>query len=108
MKNIEVMQGEAPDCLKGLPEPDTVFIGGSSSRLKAILEVCSKSMKNKGRIIINAITLDTIKTATDSLKWLNMPFEIVSVNIAKSKGISDSIFFEAQNPVYIISGVKNG
>ena len=108
MKNIEVIEGEAPDCLKGLPEPDTVFIGGSSSRLEAILEVCSKSMKNRGSVIINAITLDTIKTATDSLKWLNMPFEIVSVNIAKSKGISDSIFFEAQNPVYIISGVKNG
>lgn len=108
MKNIEVIEGEAPDCLKGLPEPDAVFIGGSSGRLKAILEMCSKSMKNRGCVIINAITLDTIKTATDSLKWLNMPFEIVSVNIAKSKGISDSIFFEAQNPVYIISGEKNG
>ncbi|MEK6678166.1 MAG: precorrin-6y C5,15-methyltransferase (decarboxylating) subunit CbiE [Nitrospirota bacterium] len=108
IENVEAIEGEAPDCLKGLPEPDAVFIGGSSGRLKTILEVCSKSMKSKGRIIINAITLDTIKTATDSLKWLNMPFEIVSVNIAKSKGISDSIFFEAQNPVYIISGVKNG
>jgi len=108
MKNIEVIEGEAPDCLKGLREPDSVFIGGSSGRLKTILEVCSKSMKNKGRIIINAITLDTLKTATDSLKWLNMPCEIVSVNISKSKGISDSIFFEAQNPVYIISGEKNG
>lgn len=108
MNNIEVIEGEAPDCLKGLPEPDAVFIGGSSGRLKTILEVCSKSMKSKGCIIINAITLDTLKTATDSLKWLSMPFEIVSVNIAKSKGISDSIFFEAQNPVYIISGVKNG
>ena len=108
MKNIEVIEGEAPDCLKGLREPDSVFIGGSSGRLKTILEVCSKSMRNKGRIIINAITLDTLKTATDSLKWLNMPCEIVSVNISKSKGISDSIFFEAQNPVYIISGEKNG
>ncbi|MBI3353978.1 MAG: precorrin-6y C5,15-methyltransferase (decarboxylating) subunit CbiE, partial [Nitrospirae bacterium] len=55
MKNIEVIEGEAPDCLKGLTEPDAVFIGGSSGRLKTILEVCSKSMKNKGRIIINAI-----------------------------------------------------
>lgn len=108
MNNIKIIEGEAPGCLKGLLEPDAVFIGGSSGRLKTILEVCSKSMKNKGRIIINAITLDTLKTATDSLKWLSMPFEIVSVNIAKSKGISDSIFFEAQNPVYIISGVKNG
>ncbi|MFZ3063928.1 MAG: precorrin-6y C5,15-methyltransferase (decarboxylating) subunit CbiE [Nitrospirota bacterium] len=108
MNNIEIIEGEAPDCLKGLSEPDAVFIGGSSGRLKTILEVCSKSMKSKGCLIINAITLDTLKTATDSLKWLSMPFEIVSVNIAKSKGISDSIFFEAQNPVYIISGVKNG
>ncbi len=108
MKNVEVIEGEAPDCLKGLTEPDAVFIGGSSGRLKTILEVCSKSMKNKGRIIINAITLDTLKTASDSLKWLNIPFEIISVNIAKSKDISDSTFFEAQNPVYIISGEKNG
>ncbi len=108
MKNIEVINGEAPDCLNGLQEPDSVFIGGSSGRLKTILEVCSKSMQDKGRIVINAITLDTLKAATDSLKWLNIPFDIVSVNIAKSKGISDSLFFEAQNPVYIISGEKNG
>lgn len=108
MKNIEVIEGEAPDCLKGLPEPDAVFIGGSSGRLKAILEGCSKNMKNKGRIIINAITLDTLKTATDSLKWLGMAFDIVSVNISRSRDIADSIFFEAQNPVYIISGEKNG
>jgi precorrin-6Y C5,15-methyltransferase (decarboxylating) CbiT subunit len=108
MKNIEIIEGEAPDCLKRLREPDSVFIGGSSGRLKTILEVCSKSIKSNGRIIINAITLDTLKTASDSLKWLNIPFEIISVNIAKSKGISDSIFFEAQNPVYIISGEKNG
>ncbi len=108
MKNIEVMQGEAPDCLKGLTEPDAVFIGGSSGRLKSILEACSKSMKTNGRIIINAITLDTLKTATDSLKWLGMSFDVISVNIARSKDIADSIFFEAQNPVYIISGEKNG
>lgn len=108
MNNIKIIEGEAPDCLKGLPEFDAVFIGGSSGRLKTILEVCSKSMKSKGRIIINAITLDTLKTATDSLKWLGIAFDIVSVNIARSKDIADSIFFEAQNPVYIISGEKNG
>lgn len=108
MNNIKIIEGEAPGCLKGLSEPDAVFIGGSSGRLKTILDVCSKSMRNKGRIIINAITLDTLKTATDSLKWLGMTFDIVSVNIARSRDIADSIFFEAQNPVYIISGEKNG
>jgi precorrin-6Y C5,15-methyltransferase (decarboxylating) len=106
--NVDIIYGKAPDILKDLRSPDSVFIGGSSGRLKAILKVCYKRLNNNGRIVINAITLDTLKSATDFLKWLGMPFDIISVNIARSKDIADSIFFEAQNPVYIISGVKNG
>lgn len=108
MKNVEVVEGDAPDCLDGLIEPDAVFIGGSGGRLQIIINACHKRLKNDGRIVINAVTLDTLKIATDSLKGFGMPFEIISVNIAKSKDISDSIFFEAQNPVYIISGEKIG
>lgn len=106
--NVDIIHGKAPDILNDLRSPDSVFIGGSSGRLKAILEVCCKRLNTNGRIVINAITLDTLKSATDSLKWLGMPFDVISVNIARSKDIADSIFFEAQNPVYIISGVKNG
>lgn len=108
MENVEVVAEEASDTLNGLMEPDAVFIGGSGGRLKMILEVCSERLKDDGHIVVNAVTLDTLKVATDLLKRLNMPFEIISVNIARSKGILDSIFFEAQNPVYIISGEKNG
>ncbi|MDH4232858.1 MAG: precorrin-6y C5,15-methyltransferase (decarboxylating) subunit CbiE, partial [Nitrospirota bacterium] len=41
---MEIVEGMAPDALKGLPAPDRVFIGGSSGRLKETIGMISDAM----------------------------------------------------------------
>jgi len=115
ISNLEIIHRNAPDCLKELPLPDAVFIGGGGEDIGKILAVCSKKLTVRGRIVVNAITLDTLKTATDFFKKANWDTETVSVNIAKTKLVPASLkqgdiaklqLFNAYNPIFITIGEK--
>jgi len=106
ISNLEIINGNAPDCLKELPMPDAVFIGGGGEDIGKILAVCSKKLTARGRIVVNAITLDTLKAATDFFKKSNWNSETVSVNIAKTKDIAKLQLFNAYNPIFITIGEK--
>jgi len=56
---LEVVTGEALPALNGLPAPNAVFIGGGGER--ALIDRTYAMLKSGGRIVANAITLDTEK-----------------------------------------------
>ncbi len=65
--HLKIVHGKAPEALENLPAPTHVFLGGSSGNLKEILDIVRK--KNKAvRVVINAITLETVTEALTYLK----------------------------------------
>ncbi|HML46892.1 MAG TPA: hypothetical protein PKE04_09100, partial [Clostridia bacterium] len=64
--HLKVVSGEAPDVLQGLPAPDRVFVGGSGGKLREILRVVRKA-NPKARVVVNAITLETLTEALETL-----------------------------------------
>ena len=55
------------------------------------------------RIVITAITLETVADALQCIKDFGFTAEIVQVNVAKSKKVGGYNMMMGQNPVYIIS-----
>ncbi|HVZ31461.1 MAG TPA: precorrin-6Y C5,15-methyltransferase (decarboxylating) subunit CbiT, partial [Polyangiaceae bacterium] len=53
---LEVMQGSAPAALTGLAPPDAIFIGGGVSA-PGLLEQCWNSLRTRGRLVANAVSL---------------------------------------------------
>lgn len=106
LKNIDIIEGNAPDALKGLPEPDRVFLGGSGKNLKDILEFINRFEKDI-RVVINSIT---IETAYEALQYLETKgyrnIDIVNISVTKSRKAGDKHLMQAINPVYIISAEK--
>jgi precorrin-6Y C5,15-methyltransferase (decarboxylating) len=104
---MEIIRGTAPGALADLPVPTHAFIGGSSGELREILRLLLD--KNPGvRIVINAITLETLTEALAALREL--PFrevDIASVNVAKSRSVASYHMMTAHNPVYVISATGN-
>ena len=105
-RNVSLIEGVAPDCLEELPDPDRVFIGGSGGRLWDILDVVDQRLVAGGRIVLNAITLDTLTAANEYFGNAGYQVEVVTVNISRTRPLSDYKMFEAYNPVYIITAVK--
>jgi precorrin-6Y C5,15-methyltransferase (decarboxylating) len=54
---LEIVAGEAPGALAGLPAPDAVFLGGGLS--EAAFDLCWAALKPGGRILANAVTLES-------------------------------------------------
>ncbi|WDL96523.1 precorrin-6y C5,15-methyltransferase (decarboxylating) subunit CbiE [Alicyclobacillus sp. ALC3] len=97
------VHGKAPAGLEGFPDPDAVFVGGSGGELAELLQVCAKRMRPRGRIVINAATLETLTTASQTLKQLGFEVAIALVQTARSKPILNLTRFEGMNPVYIVT-----
>lgn len=104
--NVQVIQALAPDGLSELPNPDAVFIGGSSGRMEAILETVCQRLKAGGRVAINAATLQNLRSALGSLQANGFTTETTLVNIAHGKDILDLTRLQALNPVFVVSGRK--
>lgn len=105
-RNVKLVEAFAPEGLDELPDPDRVFIGGSGGMLEEIIDAVERRLKPDGRIVINAVTLDTLSKAVEVLEGHGCSVEVTCVNIAKTKNLSEFKLFEAQNPVYIITAVK--
>lgn len=55
---LELVRGKAPEALSGLPAPDAVFIGGGLTN-DGVLDACWSALKPGGRIVANAVTLES-------------------------------------------------
>ncbi len=55
---LDVVAGDAPAALAGLPGPDAVFIGGGASDA-GVLDAAVTALRPGGRLVVNAVTLAT-------------------------------------------------
>jgi precorrin-6Y C5,15-methyltransferase (decarboxylating) len=104
--NLHVIHDTAPSGLDALPDPTAVFIGGSGGQIGPILEVACNHLKDDGRIVINAITIENLNAAFNELKDKALKTEITLVSISRSKEILDLTRLEGLNPVFILTGRK--
>lgn len=101
--HVTVVHGRAPEGLERLPDPDAVFVGGSGGGLGDILAIAAARLRPRGRIVVNAITLDTLHETVSTFRRLGLEHEAILVSIARSKPLLGLMSFEALNPVYIVN-----
>lgn len=96
--NLSVIRGMAPAALENLPAPTHAFIGGSSGNLKEIIAVL-QAKNPMVRIVINAISLETIAQMTELSRTQKM--ELIMVTVAKANPLGNYQLMMGQNPVMI-------
>ncbi|MBF0398783.1 MAG: precorrin-6y C5,15-methyltransferase (decarboxylating) subunit CbiE [Desulfobacterales bacterium] len=106
--NLKIIEAIAPDELKKLPLPDRVFIGGSGKNLKEVLYEVNNCIKTDGIIVINTVLISSLEISLKIFKELKYETEVVQVQINRTKKMPESIRFESENPVFIISAQNRG
>jgi precorrin-6Y C5,15-methyltransferase (decarboxylating) CbiT subunit len=106
LDNLFVVQGEAPAALISLPDPDRVLIGGSGGKTAEIIEVVASRLKPGGRVVVNAVTLETAAEALGALKRFFDQAEAVQVSIARTMRAGNKHLLKSLNPVTVISAEK--
>ncbi|MDX9871161.1 MAG: precorrin-6y C5,15-methyltransferase (decarboxylating) subunit CbiE [Clostridia bacterium] len=104
--NVTPVCGAAPEALEGLPPLDAGFIGGNSGRLGGIFEALLR--KNPQiRLVVNAVTLETLHAATEAFRAQAIAPEIIQVGINRARAVGNRRILQAGSPVFILSGGKN-
>ncbi len=107
--NVEVVHGEAPAALAGLPDPDSVFVGGSGGNLVRILEAATRRLREDGAVVVNLAALERTHEVYHFLKDRGMAVELTSVSASRGKDLPDgTVRLEALNPVFIVSAHPGG
>jgi len=106
VKNLEVVHAVLPEGLEGLPRPDRIFIGGGGRDLEKIINAAVSFLKTDGLVVVNTVLMQNIQTASETLKALDFKTSKVQVQISRSQYMPWGERLEAQNPVWIISGIR--
>lgn len=107
VRNVVVIKGEAPEAISQINEQlDSVFIGGGSERIREIITAIDPKLKKGGRVVADAILLETAVSATNALVELGYKTEVIEVIVAKGMKTSKGYAMISRNPVFIIYGEK--
>jgi len=100
-ENITLMHGDASSVLDGIHTLDCAFVGGSGN-IEVILEKLAGIVH--GRIVVNAVLLDTVSRTVNKMKELGIFVEVIHIQVSRSHELVGDLMFKPINPVFIIVG----
>ena len=107
ISNYTLIEGNAKEKISGLPQADTVFIGGTGGDTKDIVELCQNKIKSGGRIVIGVILIETLYAVLKTIEKLDFEsIDITQITIGKSRKTKTGTMMLARNPVNVISATK--
>jgi precorrin-6B C5,15-methyltransferase / cobalt-precorrin-6B C5,C15-methyltransferase len=101
---VQVVEGEAPDVLHDLPEPDVVFIGGSGGGFEEIVKLCA--VRARRAVVLTLITLERLVPAGKILEDCGLEVETTFMQTSRVKDIGEMHRLAAETPVFVVSGRK--
>lgn len=99
---VRVVEGEAPDALRDLPDPDAVFVGGSGGGFEEIVKLCA--VRARRVVVISLVTLERVVPAGEILENCGLEVETTFMQAARVKGIGELHRLDAMTHVFVVSG----
>ena len=95
---VEVVEGEAPGVLGGLPDPDRAFVGGGGLE---VLDAVLARLRPGGRVVAAFAALDRAAAAAERLG------QVVQIGVSRGRSLPDGgIRLAAENPVFVAWGPR--
>lgn len=100
---LQLVEGEAPGVLTGLPRPDAIFIGGGVTA-PDMLDTCWSHLKKGGRMIVNAVTIQS-EAALVAWRALNGG-EMMRIGVAHAQPLGTFDTWRQALPITLLHAVK--
>ncbi|NUW34688.1 precorrin-6y C5,15-methyltransferase (decarboxylating) subunit CbiE [Nonomuraea sp. SMC257] len=98
--SLRVVEGRAPAALEGLPAPDAVFVGGGASA-PGLLESCWAALRPGGRLVVNAVTLESESVV--AAWYARLGGDLVRLSVQRASPVGSFTGWRAAMPVTVWS-----
>ncbi|MGL6243981.1 precorrin-6y C5,15-methyltransferase (decarboxylating) subunit CbiE [Pseudomonas sp.] len=100
---LQLIRGSAPQALAGLERPDAIFIGGGVTR-EGVLDTCWAQLKPGGRLIANAVTLQSEVTL---MAWRERHGgELTRIHVAQAQPLGEFDTWRQALPITLLDVTK--
>ena len=107
--NLEIILGNAPECLEYLPDPDAVFLGGGlgdPQNADRLLHLVHTRLKTGGRLVISCVLLGSLERCRAFLKKNAPHAELFCIQASEAVPLANDLRLAADNPVFLAGCVK--
>lgn len=100
---VTPIHGMAPEAFASLEAPTHAFLGGTNGKLKDIVDALIAKNPNV-RIVITAVSLETIAEAATCLKEFDFSeSDVVTLSVSKAKKLGSHHLMFGQNPITVFT-----
>jgi precorrin-6Y C5,15-methyltransferase (decarboxylating) len=101
--NLTIVAGEAPSALAPLPLPNAVFIGGSGSALRSIVDVVRDRLAPGGRLVANMVSLEHVHDLMVLARSKGWTGGFGQFSMARSTTTAGLTRLAALNPIFVVT-----
>ncbi len=106
--NLVAVLGRAPDAWQSLPDPDSIFVGGSGREISRVVELAFERLRPGGRLVANVGSIESLSAVHGALQRAAKDVNVWMINIARGTYQLERVRFEAINPTFVLSVLKSG
>ena len=113
VQNLHIIKGHAPECLADLPEPNKIFIGGSSGNITELLDTVWPLLPKGGLLVVSAVLENTKKALNDFAQTVatinsktRAEIEVVEVSVKRGQFTHTGLNYTPKLPVEVFKFKK--
>jgi precorrin-6B C5,15-methyltransferase / cobalt-precorrin-6B C5,C15-methyltransferase len=99
---VEVVEGNAPEALRGLPEPDAVFVGGTGGAFEEIVKLCA--VRARRSVVLTLIGLERVVPAGKVLEDCGLEVETTFLQTSSVRGIASMHRLVPEGAAFLVCG----
>ena len=102
--HVQLVGGEAPGALHGLPEPDAVFVGGTGGGFDEIVKLCA--VRARRTVVLALVGLERVVPAARILEDCGLEVETTFLQTSRMKGVGGLHRLAAESNAFVVSGER--
>ncbi len=107
VKNLVGVLGEAPRAWESLPDPHSIFIGGSGRSVADLVASCWPRLQSNGTLVVNVMSMeDVVELQKYLMQELGREPQLWMIQISRGTYQLEKHRFETSNPSFLLKVVK--
>lgn len=106
VKNLVPVLGRAPDAWAHLPDPDSIFAGGSGREISRLVDLAYQRLRPGGRLVANVGSVENLADVHATLHRRTSDVKVWMINVARGTYQLERVRFDALNPTFLLAVVK--
>jgi precorrin-6Y C5,15-methyltransferase (decarboxylating) len=107
LANLVAVLGRAPDAWKDLPDPDSIFVGGSGREISHVVELAFERLRPGGRLVASVGSIESLSAVHQALERAAKNVNVWMINVARGTYQLERVRFEALNPTFLLGVIKD-